>query len=352
MADSSSPGSFTLFRVAGIPINFHFTFLLLILILFWGGVVGGGDSVHDALLIVGLFVSVLLHELGHALTALHFGVRIVSITMYPVGGAARLASQPSPWQELWITAAGPATNVVIAAVLWPASQALDGSTAGLIRQLAISNIGLALFNLVPAFPMDGGRLLRAGLALSGRSEIQATRIATNVGRVVAVLMGIYGALNGQWFLLIIAFMVFSGAQQERIVAESRVLSTGVPVRDAMIVDFRTLPHGATLNEAAKMLIDTSQQDFPVVHGEEVIGLLGRTALINAMSQQGGDAYIASVMNREFVRLPPELDLSDALPRMQQAGPCALVMEGSRLLGLLTLENIGEFFALRAARRPA
>jgi CBS domain-containing protein len=263
-----------------------------------------------------------------------------------------LASQPTPWQELWITAAGPATNVLIAAILFPISQTLVGATAEMLRQLAISNIGLALFNLIPAFPMDGGRLLRAGLALAGGTEIQATRIATTIGRILAVLMGIYGAINGQWFLLIIAFMIFSGAQQERIVAESRVLSTGVPVRAAMIVDFRTLPHGATLEEAAKMLIDTSQQDFPVVYGDEVIGLLGRAALINAMAQQGGEAYIASVMNRDFVRLPPDLDLSDALPRMQQAGPCALVMDGNRLMGLLTLENIGEFFALRAARRPA
>ncbi len=350
MATASSPGSVTLFRVAGIPIQFHFTFLLLAVLLIWSGFLGD-SAIQNSLTMGGLFGSVLLHELGHALTARHLGVGISSITMYPIGGVARLTSQPRPVQELWITAAGPAVN----AVLWGLFRILEGVVAAewqpLCRDVARSNLVLGLFNLLPAFPMDGGRLLRAGLALF-RPEIEATRIATNTGRAVALLMGLYAIWSSQWFLLFIAFMVFSGAQQERVVAESKVLSTGVPVRSAMIRDFRTLPHGSNLADAAQLLLDTSQHDFPVIHAGQVLGLLTRSALFEAMNASGPQAYVSSVMNREFVTLSPELDLSDALPLMQEAGNCALVMDSGQLVGLLTMENIGEFFALRSAQQRA
>jgi CBS domain-containing protein len=291
----------------------------------------------------------LLHELGHALTALRFGVGIVSITMYPIGGVARLKSQPRPMQEIWITAAGPAVNLVLAAMLTALEDVAGAEWRAPFRDLARSNLLLALFNLLPAFPMDGGRLLRAGLALV-RPEIEATRIATNVGRAVAVLMGIYAIVNSQWFLLFIAFIVFTGAQQERVVAESKVLSTGVPVSAAMIRDYRTLPHGSTLGDAAQLLLDTSQHDFPVLHAEQVIGLLTRSSLMEAIHATGPESYVSTAMNRDFVTVSADLDLSDALPLMAEAGHCAVVMERGRLVGLLTAENIGEYFALRSARR--
>lgn len=340
----------TLFRVAGIPINFHFTFLLLAGLLVFGGFLGGRSAVFDVLYIAGLFASVLLHELGHALTALRFGVGIVSITMYPIGGVARLATRPTSWQEVWITVMGPAVNLVLAGIFYLLAEfvALPAEWREFTRSLIRGNLILFLFNLLPAFPMDGGRLLRAILALNS-NELKATRIASTVGRVVAVGMAIYGLYAGQIFLLFIAFIVFSGAQQERMAVESQSLSSGVPVRAAMVREYRTLQHGSTIADAAQLLLDTTQQDFPVVHADRVVGLLHRPDLISAMQKGGPEAYVSSAMNRDFVRISPAMDLSEALPLMQNARTCALVMEEETLVGLLTLENIGEFFALRAAR---
>ncbi len=351
MAERPPSGSITLFRVAGIPIQFHFTFLFLAALLVTSGLLGRREAILDAVLVAAVFASVLLHELGHALAALRFGVKIVSITMYPIGGAARLASQPTPQQEIWITVMGPAVNLVLAGACWLGARATTGDAAELLTQLGGANVTLLLFNLIPAFPMDGGRLLRAFVALR-QPERNATRLATTIGRLVALAMGAFALFNGQWFLLFIAIFVFLGAQQERMVSETRHLSTGSPVSAAMIRDFRTLPHGATVREAAQLLLDTNQQDFPVVHGQQLIGLLRRPALIAAMGHPGPESYVAGVMDRDFVTLPPTMDLTDALGLMPQAGSCALVVEDDKLVGLLTPENIGEFFALRAVEaRP-
>jgi Zn-dependent protease len=332
--------------VAGIPINFHFTFLILAAILIFGRFLG----TYQVIKVGGLFASVLLHELGHALTALRFGVGIVSITMYPIGGVARLASQPNAWQELWITVMGPAVNLVLAAVLFGIHQTnlVTGEWKEVVYFLATGNLILMLFNLLPAFPMDGGRLLRAIISLNS-NELTATRIASGVGQVVAVLMAVFGLFSGHILLLFIAFLVFVGAQQERVAVESKTLATGVPVSAAMVRDYRTLVHGSTIAEAAQLLLDTTQQEFPVLHGANVVGLLHRPQLIEAMRKDGPDGLVSSAMSRDFVRISPDMDLAEALPKMQEAKTCALVMDGTELKGLLTLENIGEFFALRTAR---
>ena len=135
---------------------------------------------------------------------------------------------------------------------------------------------LCLFNLLPAFPMDGGRILRAVIARC-RSEERATRIAAATGRMLAILLGLVGLLTAQFMLVFIAFFVYLGAAQEGAAVAGRSLTQGVPVRAAMITDYRTLPHGSTVRDAANLLLATSQQDFPVMHGDQVIGLLPATA---------------------------------------------------------------------------
>ncbi len=212
---SQSSGTLTLGRIRGIPIQFHFTIVFLLVYLLAGRFVDNESVLSNGLFIVAILGSVLLHELGHALTALHFGIGISSITMYPIGGVARLMSQPAPRQELWITIAGPAVNVVLAALAYALMGVTSGETRQFLVQFAVVNIGLFLFNMLPAFPMDGGRLLRAGLAL-WIGEDRATQIASITGMGIAALMAIYALLNAQYILLFIAFMVFSGAQQERM----------------------------------------------------------------------------------------------------------------------------------------
>jgi CBS domain-containing protein len=198
---------------------------------------------------------------------------------------------------------------------------------------------------MPAFPMDGGRILRALLSFV-RPEEEATRIAAWMGRMLAISMGLYGLLAAQFMLVFFALFIYLGAAQEGAAAMGRTLTHGIPVRAAMITEFHTLDHGSTVRDAANLLLSTSQQDFPVIHGDQVVGLLGRNLLLKALANQGPDAYVAGVMDRDFLSLEPNADLAGVLPRMAQAGRCALVMDQTRLVGLLTTDNLSEFLLLR------
>ena len=351
------PGSVSAFTVFGVPVRFHFTFILLLIFLIYVGLEGRQSAAADAIFVASLFASVLLHELGHALAARHYGVRTIEIVMFPIGGVARLERMPRAREELWVASAGPLVNFLIAAVilaivafsremrLHGLGALTDPTDANLLERIAFGNLILAVFNLLPAFPMDGGRILRSLLAI-WKSEETATQIASRAGRGLAIGMGLYGLLSMQYMLLFIAFFVYLGAAQEGQAAMGRSLTHGMPVRAAMMTKYHTLSHGNTIGDAARLSIETSQQDFPVLHGEQVIGLLDRNALLKAMAGEGSVAYVAGVMDRDFVRLDPAMDLAEALPVMAAGGPCALVMDGDSLVGLLTRENLSEFLVLR------
>ena len=190
----------------------------------------------------------------------------------------------------------------------------EPSNENLAERIAAGNLLLFLFNLLPAYPMDGGRILRAALALR-MPENKATQIAATAGRRLAVAMILFGLLWGNFMLVFVGAFVYLGAWQEGTSAKGRSLTSGFPVRAAMITDFRTLPHGATIRDAGDLLLSTAQHDFPVVHGDQVIGLLGRSALIRAMMSEGPDAYVSSAMDREFLRVPPDTDLSEVMPKL-------------------------------------
>lgn len=349
-----TPGTLLQIRLFGVPVRFHFSFLLLLIFLGFVGMESPSGAAVAAY-VIGLFASVLLHELGHALVSRRYKIRTLEIVLFPIGGVARLERNPRPSEELWIALAGPAVNVLIAAILiggaaaWNRSldfqHVFDRKGGDLLSQIAAGNLALAVFNLLPAFPMDGGRILRAMLAMK-RSEAQATEMAARAGRTLAVLMGLYGLISANFMLVFIAFFVYLGAVQENAAVLGRELTKGVPVRAAMITEFRTLSHGQTIRDAADLLLATSQQDFPIVLGDQVLGLLDRGTLLRAMAQEGPDGYVASVMNRNFPAVPPDMDLSEAMPIIIQAGSCALVMEDGRVLGLLTRDNLTEFLMLR------
>lgn len=350
------PGSVLSVRIFGIPVRLHFTFVLLFAFLISVGIGSRQSMWADVVYIAAIFGSVILHELGHALTARRYGVRTVEIVMFPIGGVARLDRNPGVREEFWIAIAGPAVNFVIAGILFGAL-ALFGSANLPVRALATAadhtlwhriaagNLVLAIFNLLPAFPMDGGRILRSLLARR-RSPEQATRVAAHTGQTLAILMGLYGLLTMNFFLVFIAFFVYLGAAQEGAVARGRLLTQGVQVRSAMITDFRTLSHGDTIRDAANLLLATSQQDFPVMNGDAVIGLLGRNELIRALATSGQDAYVAGAMDRDFISVEPAMDLAEAIPLLTPRRSSLLVMEGGRLLGMLTAENLSEFLLLR------
>jgi Zn-dependent protease/CBS domain-containing protein len=350
-----TPGSVFGLRILGVPVRFHFTFILLVVFL---GAIGleSPSGAQAAIYILALFASVLLHELGHAVVSKAYGIRVLEIVMFPIGGVARMERNPKPKEELWIALAGPAVNIIIAGLIIGGTALMTGtirwesifsrrSNEDMIGQIAAGNVVLALFNLLPAFPMDGGRVLRALLAMR-QGESAATATAARAGRVLAILMGLYGLISANFILLFVAFFVYLGAVQENAAAVGRSLTQGVPLRAAMVTDFRTLTHGQTLRDAANLLLATSQLDFPVVYGEQVLGLLGRSRLLRAMANEGPDAYVSTVMDREFVALPPATELSDALPALAQAGGCVLVMEDAQLLGMLTTDNVTEYLILR------
>jgi Zn-dependent protease/CBS domain-containing protein len=308
--------------------------------------------------VLSLFASVLLHELGHALMARRYGIRTLEMVMYPIGGISKLERQPPATQELWIAVAGPAVNLAIGLGLLGIRALQQGrlvfdplrdpTDANLLERIALGNLVLCLFNLLPAYPMDGGRILRSFLA-RWRSPDEATRIAASTGEILAVLLGLAGLLGANYLLVFVAMFVYLGAMQEGAAASSRLLASGFPVRAAMITDFRTLQHGQTIRDAGELLLATSQHDFPVMQGQTPAGVLTRSALMRAMLTEGPDSYVAGAMDRDFKKVNPDMPLTEALSQLSGGGGSALVVDSEeRLTGMLTPENLSEFVLLRQA----
>jgi Zn-dependent protease len=351
-----SPGSMGSVRLMGVPIRLHFTFVLLLIFLVVIGLGSGQSPASYILFILAMIASVLLHELGHAFVSSRCGIRTLEIVMFPIGGVARTERPAKPWEEFWVSITGPLVNLFIAALilgfLYAQNRTLDflslaqPTATNLLDRIALGNLILAGFNLLPAFPMDGGRMLRAVLSRF-KSEYDATRIATWSGRMLALSMGLYGFIFMP-MLTFVAFFVYLGAANEGAASRGRNLTQGIPVRAAMMTGYHTLSHGSTIRDAANLLLSTSQQDFPVTHGDQVVGLLGRNALLRGMALDGPDSYVAGHMDRGFVSISPDQDLAEVLPLMANAGTCVMVMQDGKLLGLLTSENLSQFLLLRSA----
>jgi Zn-dependent protease/CBS domain-containing protein len=353
----STAGTVKAFRMFGVPVRLHFTFILLVVFVAVSVLGSNQSNASYAIFLLGGLVSVLLHELGHAVVAARFGIRTVEIVMFPIGGLSRMERSLKPAAEIGVSLAGPLVNVLLAAGIFaymisvheatPVSLAdlLQPNGKSVLALLLYGNLLLAGFNLLPAFPMDGGRILRALLTYV-RPEDEATRIAAWMGRMLAISMGLYGLLGAHFMLVFFSLFIYLGAAQESVAALGRTLTQGIPIRAAMVTEFHTLDHGNTIRDAANLLLSTAQQDFPVMHGEQVVGLLGRNLLLKALASDGPDAYVAGVMDRDFLALEPDADLSPVLPMMARAGRCALVMDGNRLVGLLTTDNLSEFLLLR------
>src|SRR6184192_87207 len=357
--------SLPILRVAGIQLRIHVTFLLLIAWLAFGYYAEGGSAAAAArvLFILLLFACVVLHEFGHALAAKAFGINTPDITLLPIGGVARLERMPEkPVQELVIALAGPMVNVVIALGLFVAggSQAfLNPSNVeggGLIAQLLTINILLLLFNFLPAFPMDGGRVLRALLA-TRLSYARATQVAASIGQGFAFVFGFIGLIWNP-FLIFIALFVYIGASQEAALAQMKDVSRRFPVSSAMVREFHTLPENATLQEAVDALLATSQHDFPVVdEAGNVAGVLTRHDLIAALRKDDPQLRVSDVMRRDIPTVTTGTRFEEAFRIMQECNcPAVPVLDSmKRLVGLLTPENVTELMMVHSAlpqRRPA
>ncbi len=353
--------SLRLATISGIPLRLHVTFLLILIYYAVVGI-GTGSGGTLVLFLMGVFACVALHEYGHSLVAQRLGYTVRDIMLYPIGGVASIEGTPRARHELVIAVAGPAVNVVIALILGTVLAARPGGLAGnfttdalfsrgdLLHRLLVANVMLVLFNMIPAFPMDGGRVLRAALSLKlGRRR--ATSIAAGVGQLVAIGLGILGFRYGQFSLMLIAVFVYFGAGQENQAEQGREIVEGVPVESAMVRQFETLQVGDSLKRAAEVLLATSQQDFPVTFGEDVVGVLSRQSLLRGLAQSGETAYVSGVMSREVMIVRPDDPLDDVLmrPNGVQHAP-VLVMENGRLVGMLTADNLMEFLTLRQIAR--
>jgi Zn-dependent protease len=349
---------------AGIDVFVHATFLLLIGWIGYSHWLQYGTIakvVEGILFILALFLCVVLHEYGHALTARRYGIKTRDITLYPIGGVARLERLPDkPIEELWVALMGPAVNVVIAALLFVYLYATGGlvpmtdltvASGSFLARLMTVNVSLVLFNLIPAFPMDGGRVLRALLALR-MDYVRATQIAANIGQGLAFLLGLFGLFNNP-FLLFIAFFVWIGASQEASMVQMRNSISGIPVTNAMQTRFDILSPADRLDRVVNLILAGSQQDFPVVEDGQFVGVLTRDDFIRALSQKGQDTPVMDVIRRNVPTVDSHEMVEMALVRLQESGAKTLpVMHRGRFVGLVTSENITEFLMIRSALKTA
>ena len=352
--------SLKLGKLLGIDVYVHFTFLLLLAFLgfyYWRATHNVDAALRGIAYIVALFGCVLLHELGHALMARRYGIKTRDITLLPIGGVARLEKMPeNPIQELWVALAGPAVNVVIAIFLFIWLAAIGGLTplenisltgGSFGQRLMLLNLFLVAFNLLPAFPMDGGRVLRALLAMRlGRRR--ATAIAANVGQGMAILFGITGFFYNP-FLIFIGIFVYLGAQAEAGMVEMQAALAGLRVRDAMMTRFRTLAAQDTLAKAVTELLAGSQQDFPVLENDRPVGILRRNDLVKALSEGRSNATVTEGMCRDCETVDEAAPLGSSIESMR-ARQCATipVVAGGRMVGLLTLEHVSEMIMVHTA----
>jgi Zn-dependent protease len=347
-------------RFAGIDVYMHFTFLFLIgwvALVHWRQGQSLAAAAAGVIFILAVFLCVVLHEFGHALTARRYGIKTRDIILLPIGGVARLERLPThPMQEMWVALAGPAVNVVIAIVLFiwltlTASleplQALTLTTGPFLERIMAVNLFLIAFNMIPAFPMDGGRVLRA--ALAKRMEYgRATQIAATIGQGIAVLFGFIGFFYNP-ILLFIAFFVWIGAAQEANMAQLKSAISGTPVQQVMVTDFRTLQPSDSLQRAVELTLTGSQKDFPVMSNGSVEGVMTQTDLLKALSEPDRHPTIKSAIQEKFMTVDSLEMLESAFAKLKNCNCHTLpVMRDGELVGLLTMDNVGEYMRIQAA----
>ena len=348
-------------RIAGTAVRIHFTFILFLVWIFLASWYSGGPQAAWSSLafMLLLFACVLAHEFGHIFTARAFGVATPDVTLLPIGGVARLERIPEkPSEELLVAIAGPLVNVAIALALVAFAgadlhtqnlAAMESPRFAMVDRLAAVNLFLAVFNMIPAFPMDGGRVLRALLAIR-LGHVRATEIAASIGQVVAFGLGFLG-LFGNPLLIFIAIFVYLAASSEAQLVAMRAMSRDVPVSAAMMTQLARLLPEAHIDEAVNTLLQTSQSEFPVVDGEgKLVGVLSRADMIRALKQLGPDARIADAMTKEVPTISHRACLEEAIRLLQekQAPAVGIVDAAGRLAGLITSETIGEMLMVREA----
>lgn len=358
--------SWKITRIAGIDVFIHLTFFLILL---WVGLSVWRQTGNTTAVIQGigfvliLFTCVVMHEFGHALTARRFGIKTQRITLLPIGGVASMEKMPDdPKQEILVAIAGPAVNVVIALLIWlglrassidiptmeQAPDVLFTSGSHLLYNVMVINLVLAIFNLLPAFPMDGGRVLRGALALA-MPHHRATEKAAAIGQTLAMVMFVLGLLYNP-ILLLISVFIWLGAAGEAGAEKMHHLLHGVSAREVMMTRFDVLSGNDTLADAVRLTLDTHQRDFPVDLGNGQLALLTQKDLVMAMRTHADDVALSAFNLPELLCVPPEAKAEEVLQTLQsQRQALCAVTRGNSLLGLVSAENLMEYISLHARR---
>jgi Zn-dependent protease/CBS domain-containing protein len=340
----------------GIRVTIHWTFFILIAYVVYINIKHGsspGEIIESVLFILTIFGCVILHELGHSLAAKKYGIMTSGITLLPIGGVASLTKIPEePQKELFVAIAGPLVNLAIALILFLillfsgfdfsllfSFQYLD--RAAFLPALLLVNIMLFLFNLVPAFPMDGGRLLRAGLGFRF-SRLQATRMAARTGQLFAVFFAIWGLFHNP-FLVLIAVFVFIGAQAELQDVQSKSMLEGKKIDDLLMKNFTRLNPHMPLNQVVDILLHGQEEEFIVHDGDKVVGILTKNLIIKGLSEYGQDVEIEKIMETDFPAFTRDDSVKEVYEKLQLSGTkIAPVLDDDALVGIIDMKNIHEY----------
>jgi len=351
--------SFSIGRIFGIDLRIHVTFFILLLFVFSAALNQQGlrAGIISSLFICALFACVVIHEVGHSLIARHYGKETKSITLLPIGGMAAIEEMTkNPLQEIAIALIGPFINVVIAGILYVLVGGrvgvsipnifIDSADAFLAGLIGV-NIMLAIFNLIPAFPMDGGRVLRGLLALK-LDYLSATSWAVGIGQAIATFFIFFGMFFNIWLVLIGIFL-FLGASSEKQQVVLQSLLAEVPAGEAMTTEFVSLRPDDTLADALEHFHHGSQQDFPVIDDSGLQGVLTRDRILASIHTKGLNVPVFEVMDKSFATVNSKMGLDQVYQILLSGNKTAVaVMDNGRLIGVIGLDGIGRYFMIKAA----
>jgi Zn-dependent protease/predicted transcriptional regulator len=353
--------SITIAKIFGIPVRLHLTFLGFLLFIAIMNAVRGGihSATYGVLFIIAIFISVTIHEIGHSLVAQSYGIKVKDITLLPIGGVSRIERIPDdPKQELRIAVTGPLVSFGIALLLFiiiiliAGPKGISGfSFVGgrFLPNLMWVNVLIGIFNILPGFPMDGGRVFRAILA-QRMGYVKATKIAASVGQGFAILLGIVGLFFNIW-LVFIAFFIYIGAGEEERMVQVRSLLRDIPVAKVMATNFQKLSPDDTLRKALEHIYHGFQEDFPVVSENKIVGILTKNEILSSLHKLGLDTKVTEVMKKDFIAVKPNQMLTEVYEQIKRCGCSSLpVVKGNELLGIITMEAIGQFFMFESAQQ--
>lgn len=355
-------------QFSGIRVYIHWTFWLILVWIYFSYYninQNPREGFEGVLFILAIFGCVVLHEFGHALTAKKYGIQTKNITLYPIGGVASLESMPEqPKREFLVAIAGPLVNMIIAIILWAYlsftgqmpdftalqnadPEELNGMTLPFSFNLLMANVILVVFNLIPAFPMDGGRMLRALLAFK-MDRAKATQIAATIGQLLAIGFVMFGLFFNFW-LVLIGFFIYIGAGSEASMETIRTNLADNTVRDVIMHQFSRLQPEETLEKAVRLLLNSQEQEFIVFDNDQVVGILTRKELIRGLSEHGKSCPVSEVMSKDFLVLQPDMPLKDVYQIMLRKGyAVGPVLENGKFIGIVDKTNIDELLMIESA----